>query len=102
MIGAASEHGRPIAADDVDATCSGSCRVNDWSARDIQAYEYQPLGPFLGKSFATSMSPWIVTLDALDPTASSRRNKTPNPTPTFGRHCRGASTSTSSSSSTAR
>jgi fumarylacetoacetase len=41
--------------------------VNDWSARDIQAWEYQPLGPFLGKSFATSVSPWVVTLDALEP-----------------------------------
>ena len=39
--------------------------VNDWSARDIQAWEYQPLGPFLGKSFATSISPWVVPLDAL-------------------------------------
>jgi fumarylacetoacetase len=41
--------------------------VNDWSARDIQAFEYQPLGPFLGKSFATSVSPWVVTLDAVRP-----------------------------------
>ena len=41
--------------------------LNDWSARDIQAWEYQPLGPFLGKSFATSISPWIVPLDALEP-----------------------------------
>lgn len=44
----------------------GICLVNDWSARDIQAFEYQPLGPFLGKSFATSMSCWIVTFDALE------------------------------------
>ena len=41
--------------------------MNDWSARDIQAFEYQPLGPFLGKSFATSVSPWLVPLDALEP-----------------------------------
>ena len=41
--------------------------VNDWSARDIQRWEYQPLGPFLGKSFATSISPWVVPLDALEP-----------------------------------
>ena len=59
--------GQPIAAGDVDEHLLGLCLVNDWSARDIQAYEYQPLGPFLGKSFATSMSPWIVTLDALEP-----------------------------------
>ena len=45
----------------------GLVLVNDWSARDIQAWEYQPLGPFLGKSFATTISPWIVTLDALEP-----------------------------------
>jgi fumarylacetoacetase len=45
----------------------GLVLVNDWSARDIQAWEYQPLGPFLGKSFATSISPWVVTLDALEP-----------------------------------
>jgi fumarylacetoacetase len=43
------------------------CLLNDWSARDIQAWEYQPLGPFLAKSFATSISPWVVTLDALEP-----------------------------------
>jgi fumarylacetoacetase len=43
------------------------CLLNDWSARDIQAWEYQPLGPFLAKSFATSMSPWIVTMEALAP-----------------------------------
>jgi fumarylacetoacetase len=45
----------------------GLCLVNDWSARDVQAWEYQPLGPFLAKSFATSVSPWVVTLDALAP-----------------------------------
>jgi fumarylacetoacetase len=45
----------------------GAVLVNDWSARDIQAFEYQPLGPFLGKSFATTISPWVVPLDALTP-----------------------------------
>ena len=67
VIGAPSMLGAPIAADDADAHLFGLCLVNDWSARDIQAFEYQPLGPFLGKSFATSMSPWIVTMDALEP-----------------------------------
>jgi fumarylacetoacetase len=67
VVGAPSERGRPIAAGDAEQHLLGLCLVNDWSARDIQAYEYQPLGPFLGKSFATSMSPWIVTLDALEP-----------------------------------
>jgi 2-keto-4-pentenoate hydratase/2-oxohepta-3-ene-1,7-dioic acid hydratase (catechol pathway) len=45
----------------------GVCLVNDWSARDVQAWEYQPLGPFLAKNFATTVSPWVVTLDALAP-----------------------------------
>jgi fumarylacetoacetase len=45
----------------------GFCLVNDWSARDLQAWEYQPLGPFLSKSFATTVSPWVVTADALEP-----------------------------------
>ncbi len=49
----------------------GVCLLNDWSARDIQSWEYQPLGPFLAKNFATSISPWIVTLDALEPFRSS-------------------------------
>ncbi len=55
--------------------------VNDWSARDIQAWEYQPLGPFLGKSFATSISPWIVTLDALEPYRVSGPVQDPPPLP---------------------
>lgn len=45
----------------------GIVLMNDWSARDIQSWEYVPLGPFLGKSFATSISPWVITLDALQP-----------------------------------
>jgi fumarylacetoacetase len=67
VIGAGSTLGQPIAADDADQHVFGLVLVNDWSARDIQAFEYQPLGPHLGKSFVTSMSPWIVTLDALRP-----------------------------------
>jgi fumarylacetoacetase len=59
--------GRPIAIRDAREHIFGLLLVNDWSARDIQAWEYQPLGPFLGKSFATTISPWIVTLDALEP-----------------------------------
>ncbi|HTX57385.1 MAG TPA: fumarylacetoacetase [Candidatus Acidoferrales bacterium] len=57
----------------------GLVLVNDWSARDIQAWEYQPLGPFLGKSFATSISPWIVTLDALEPFRADAPVQTPPP-----------------------
>jgi fumarylacetoacetase len=45
----------------------GLCLVNDWSARDVQSWEYQPLGPFLAKNFATTVSPWVVTLEALEP-----------------------------------
>jgi fumarylacetoacetase len=62
----------------------GVCLVNDWSARDIQAWEYQPLGPFLAKSFATSLSPWVVTMEALAPfrtTAFARAEGDPAPMP---------------------
>ena len=58
---------RPIPIADAERTSSASCLLNDWSARDIQAWEYQPLGPFLAKSFATTVSPWVVTLEALAP-----------------------------------
>lgn len=57
----------------------GLVLVNDWSARDIQAWEYQPLGPFLGKSFATSVSPWVVTLDALEPYRVQGPKQEPQP-----------------------
>jgi fumarylacetoacetase len=59
----------------------GLVLVNDWSARDIQAWEYQPLGPFLGKSFATSVSPWVVTLDALEPYRVDGPKQDPQPLP---------------------
>lgn len=59
----------------------GLVLVNDWSARDIQAWEYQPLGPFLGKSFATSVSPWVVTLDALEPYRVPGPAQDPQPLP---------------------
>ena len=55
--------------------------LNDWSARDIQAYEYQPLGPHLGKSFATTISPWVVTLDALRPFLVEPPAQDPEPDP---------------------
>ena len=67
VVGAGSAPGERIATGGAEAHLFGLCLVNDWSARDIQSYEYQPLGPFLAKSFATSMSPWVVTLDALEP-----------------------------------
>ncbi len=67
FIGVGNALGEPIAASAAENHVFGMCVLNDWSARDIQAWEYQPLGPFLGKSFLTSVSPWIVTLDALAP-----------------------------------
>lgn len=66
VVGAGSERGRPVGLDDFAEHVFGACLVNDWSARDIQAWEYVPLGPFLGKSFATSVSPWVVPLAALE------------------------------------
>lgn len=65
VVGAPSQLGRPVTLEDFEQHVFGVCLLNDWSARDIQAWEYVPLGPFLGKSFATSISPWIVPLDAL-------------------------------------
>ncbi|WP_372731407.1 fumarylacetoacetase [Novosphingobium sp.] len=62
-----SELGRPIAIHNAAEHIGGLCLLNDWSARDIQTWEYQPLGPFLGKNFATTISPWIVTAEALEP-----------------------------------
>ncbi|MGC9993669.1 MAG: fumarylacetoacetase, partial [Candidatus Cybelea sp.] len=67
VTGPGNSLGEPIAIRDAREHIFGLLLVNDWSARDIQAWEYQPLGPFLGKSFATTISPWIVTLDALEP-----------------------------------
>jgi fumarylacetoacetase len=73
--------GEPILADAVREHVFGYVLLNDWSARDIQAWEYQPLGPFLGKSFATSISPWIVTLDALEPFRVAEPVREPAPLP---------------------
>src|SRR5258708_7657942 len=67
LIGRGNHLGHPIPIDAAEAHVFGLCLVNDWSARDIQTWEYQPLGPFLSKSFATTVSPWVVTLDALEP-----------------------------------
>lgn len=66
-MGVGNELGTSIALDDTPKHIFGLCLLNDWSARDIQGWEYQPLGPFLAKNFATSVSPWIVTLEALAP-----------------------------------
>ncbi|NUS16626.1 MAG: fumarylacetoacetase [Streptomyces sp.] len=78
VVGGASPRGSRVAMADADEHVFGVCLLNDWSARDIQAWEYVPLGPFLGKSFATSVSPWVVPLDAL---AHARTAPPPRDTP---------------------
>ncbi len=66
-IGGSNERGAPIPINAAHEYVAGLCLLNDWSARDIQAWEYQPLGPFLAKNFQTSVSPWIITTEALAP-----------------------------------
>ncbi len=67
VVGQASEHGYPVTVAEADAMIFGYVLLNDWSARDIQAWEYQPLGPFQAKATATSISPWVVMKAALEP-----------------------------------
>jgi fumarylacetoacetase len=84
FVGAGNALGTTIPIGEAESHVFGLCLVNDWSARDIQAWEYQPLGPFLAKSFATTVSPWIVTLDALEPfrvPAAVRPDGDPAPLP---------------------
>jgi fumarylacetoacetase len=78
-----NEAGEPIAIGDADEHLFGLALFNDWSARDIQAWEYQPLGPFLSKNFASTLSPWIVTMEALAPfrKAYVRPEGDPSPLP---------------------
>jgi fumarylacetoacetase len=66
-IGPGNALGEPIVIDEADDHIAGLCLLNDWSARDLQAWEYQPLGPFLAKNFMTTVSPWIITAEALAP-----------------------------------
>ena len=84
FVSRGNEFGQPVAIDQAEDHLFGLCLVNDWSARDIQAWEYQPLGPFLSKSFATTISPWVVTLEALAPfrcPAFTRAIDDPDPLP---------------------
>jgi fumarylacetoacetase len=67
FVGPGNALGVPVPMENAEDHLFGLCLVNDWSARDIQSWEYQPLGPFLSKSFTTSISPWVVTLEALAP-----------------------------------
>lgn len=83
VIGQPSQQGEPIAIEDAEDHLFGIVLLNDWSARDIQAWEYQPLGPFLSKNFASTLSPWIVTMEALAPyrQAFTRPDGDPAPLP---------------------
>jgi fumarylacetoacetase len=81
VTGSGNAMGSRIPVERANECIFGLLLVNDWSARDIQAWEYQPLGPFLGKSFATSVSPWIVTLDALEPYRVQGPAQNPAPLP---------------------
>ena len=81
--GAGNALGKAIGIEQAEEHIFGLCLLNDWSARDVQAWEYQPLGPFLSKNFATTISPWIVTLEALAPyrSAFTRAATDPQPLP---------------------
>ena len=78
IIGTGNTLGEPVAIRDAEDFIFGLCLLNDWSARDIQAWEYQPLGPFLSKSFATSLSPWVVTMEALAPFRAAPAARAPD------------------------
>lgn len=67
FLGPGNALGEPIPVGQAAGHVAGVCLLNDWSARDVQRWEYQPLGPFLAKNFATSLSPWVVTAEALEP-----------------------------------
>ena len=84
FIGPGNALGATIPIDEAQQHVFGLCLLNDWSARDMQAWEYQPLGPFLAKNFSTTISPWVVTLDALEPfraPARARGDGDPPPLP---------------------
>ena len=84
FVGRGNALGSPIPLEQAESHIFGLCLVNDWSARDVQAWEYQPLGPFLAKNFATTISPWLVTLEALAPfraPAYGRPSGDPQPLP---------------------
>jgi fumarylacetoacetase len=81
VVGAGNERGQPVPAASAGEHIFGVVLVNDWSARDIQAFEYRPLGPFLGKSFATSISPWVIPLEALKPWLIPGPVQVPQPAP---------------------
>lgn len=67
FVGSGNALGEPVPVAIAERHLFGMCLLNDWSARDVQSWEYQPLGPFLAKNFATTISPWVVTMEALEP-----------------------------------
>jgi fumarylacetoacetase len=79
LIGPGNSLGEPVPVDRAADHIFGLVLMNDWSARDIQTWEYQPLGPFLAKNFATSISPWVVTLEALEPFRRPLGKQEPRP-----------------------
>lgn len=81
FIGPGNQLGHPVAVDEAPQHIFGLVLVNDWSARDIQRWEYQPLGPFNAKNLATSISPWVVTLEALEPFRKPGPTQDPKPLP---------------------
>lgn len=81
LTGPGNELGKPIPINEAADHIFGMVIVNDWSARDIQKWEYVPLGPFLAKNFCTSVSPWVVTLDALEPFRTAGPGQDPDPLP---------------------
>ncbi|MBB2484383.1 fumarylacetoacetase [Mitsuaria sp. WAJ17] len=81
FVGPGNELGTPIPMADAESHLFGVTLLNDWSARDVQAWEYQPLGPFLAKNFATTISPWIVTMEALEPFRCAFEHPVEDPQP---------------------
>lgn len=81
VVGRGNALGTPIAVEEAEAHIFGMVLLNDWSARDIQTWEYVPLGPFNSKTFATSISPWLVTLEALEPFRVAGPAQVPEPLP---------------------
>ncbi|MPR32636.1 fumarylacetoacetase [Salmonirosea aquatica] len=81
VIGKNSKLGVPVSVEEAEEYIFGCVLFNDWSARDIQRWEYQPLGPFLSKNFASSLSPWVVTLDALETFRVAGPEQNPEPLP---------------------
>jgi fumarylacetoacetase len=89
IVGTNTALGEPIPCEQAEAHIFGMVLLNDWSARDIQQWEYVPLGPFNSKGFATTISPWVVTLDALEPFRCAQPDQSPEPLPYLrhaGRH----------------